>query len=43
MKRYGKSIVYTVAFITFFMSFFVFYFANSLPPHFESDAHGENN
>jgi hypothetical protein len=39
----GKSLAYTVAFITIFMSFLVFYFANHLPSNFEPDVHSKNN
>lgn len=40
---YGKSLAFTVAYITIFISFVVFYAANHLPSRLKSDVHSENN
>ena len=40
---YGKSLAFTVAYITLFISFVVFYAANHLPSRLKSDVHSENN
>ena len=40
---YGKSLAFTVAYITLFVSFVVFYAANHLPSRLKSDVHSENN
>ena len=40
---YGKSLAFTVAYITLFISFVVFYVANHLPSRLKSDVHRENN
>jgi hypothetical protein len=39
---YGKSLAFTVAYITLFISFVVFYAANHLPSRLKSDVHSEN-
>jgi|WetSurMetagenome_2_1015567.scaffolds.fasta_scaffold1403183_1 hypothetical protein len=39
----GEALAYTVAFITTFISFLIFYFANLLPSHFEPPVHRKNN
>ena len=39
---YGKSLAFTVAYITLFVSFVVFYAANHLPSRLKSDVHSEN-
>lgn len=39
----GKSLAFTISYITLFVFFVVFYFANHLPSSFESDIHRENN
>lgn len=39
---YGKSLAFTLAYITLFISFVVFYVANHLPSRLKSDAHIEN-
>jgi len=40
---YGKSLAFTVAYITLFVSFVVFYAANHLSSRLKSDVHSENN
>jgi hypothetical protein len=40
---HGKSLAFTVAFITIFISFGVFYVANYLPSRLNSDVPSENN
>ena len=40
---YGKSLAFTIAYITLFISFVVFYAANHLPSRLKSDVHSENN
>ena len=40
---YGQSRAFTVAYITLFVSFVVFYAANHLPSRLKSDVHSENN
>ena len=40
---HGKSLAFTVACITIFISFGVFYAANHLPPRLKSDVPSENN
>ena len=40
---YGKSLAFTVAYITLFISFVVFYAANHLPSRLKSDVRSENN
>ncbi len=40
---YGKSLAFTVAYITLFISFVVFYAANHLLSRLKSDVHSENN
>ena len=40
---HGKSLAFTVAGISFFISFVVFFAANRLPFLFKSDVHSENN
>jgi hypothetical protein len=40
---YGKSLAFTVAYITLFISFVVFYVANHLLFRLKSDVHIENN
>jgi hypothetical protein len=39
---YGKSLAFTVAYITLFISFVVFYAANHLPSRLKSNVHSEN-
>ena len=39
---YGKSLAFTVAYITLFISFVVFYVANHLPSRLKSDVRSEN-
>ena len=40
---HGKSLAFTVAYITLFISFVVFYIANHLPSRLKSDVHSESN
>ena len=40
---HGKSLAFTVAYITLFISFVVFYIANHLPSRLKSDARSESN
>ena len=40
---HGKSLAFTVAYITLFISFVVFYIANHLPSRLKSDVRSENN
>ena len=40
---YGKSLAFTLAYITLFISFVVFYAANHLPSRLKSDVHSESN
>jgi hypothetical protein len=40
---HGKSLAFTVACISIFMSFGVFYVANHLPSRLKADVHSENN
>ena len=39
---HGKSLAFTVAYITLFISFVVFYIANHLPSRLKSDVHSES-
>jgi len=40
---HGKSLAFTVAFISIFISFVIFFAANHLPPRLKSDVRSENN
>ena len=40
---HGKSLAFTVAFISIFISFVIFFAANNLPPRLKSDVRSENN
>ena len=40
---HGKSLAFTVAYITLFISFMVFYIANHLPSRLKYDVHSESN
>jgi hypothetical protein len=40
---HGKSLAFTVAFISIFISFVIFFAANHLPPRLKADVRSENN
>jgi hypothetical protein len=40
---HGKSLAFTVAFISIFISFVIFFVANHMPPRLKSDVGSENN
>jgi hypothetical protein len=40
---HGKSLAFTVAFISVFISILFFFFAKHLPDNYESDVHSDNN
>ena len=40
---HGKSLAFTVAFMSIFISFVIFFVANHMPPRLKSDVRSENN